>query len=177
MKISPIETDEILDLVDENDVVIQSLPRLEIYARKLKYIRSVQAFLVNDKGELWIPRRTAIKQILPLALDMSVSGHIKSGETYEQAFIRELAEELNWGPEDIAFTCIGYLTPKDHGVSAFMKVFEIKTNLTPDYNKKDFVEASWMFPKDLLSRIEAGDTSKSELPRLVKLFYLGKAPS
>jgi isopentenyl-diphosphate delta-isomerase len=84
-----MQTDEILDLVDENDIVVASRPRSEIYAENLHNFRVINAFLVNGNGEIWTPRRTAHKRIFPLALDMSVGGHVESGETYDEAFARE----------------------------------------------------------------------------------------
>ena len=54
--------DELLDLVDENDHVIGVMRRSEVYGKKLRNIRVINAFIVNSKGELWIPRRTAHKR-------------------------------------------------------------------------------------------------------------------
>ena len=69
-----MEQDEYLDLVDENDVVIGRKLRSEVHAEKLKNYRAVNLFIVNSKGELWIPRRTAHKQLYPLGLDFSCAG-------------------------------------------------------------------------------------------------------
>ena len=51
--------DELLDLVNEQDQVIGCRERGEIYKEGLTNFRVVNAFLVNDAGQLWIPRRTA----------------------------------------------------------------------------------------------------------------------
>jgi len=74
--------DEYLDLVDLQDSVIGRKLRSEVYAEHLSNFRVVNAFVLNSKGELWIPRRTADKRIFPLCLDMSVGGHVESGESY-----------------------------------------------------------------------------------------------
>src|SRR5689334_7806953 len=90
------QDDELLDTVNEHDQVIGQVWRSEYHAQSARYtIRAVNAFVQNDKGQLWIPRRTATKKLLPLALDMSVSGCVSSGEDYEQAFAREAQEEIN----------------------------------------------------------------------------------
>lgn len=56
-------SEEILDLVNENDEVIGSKSRSDIYAEGLKNFRVVNAFVINSKGKLWIPRRAANKRL------------------------------------------------------------------------------------------------------------------
>ena len=58
------QTPEIIDLVDENDRVIKQIERddsvnnVEVNGG---YIRVVDCYIMNSKGELWVPRRTAHK--------------------------------------------------------------------------------------------------------------------
>jgi len=163
--------DELLDLVDKNDTVIGKKMRAEIYAEGLSNFRVVNLFLVNTKGEIWIPRRTAHKRIFPLCLDMSMGGHVQSGESYEMALQRELQEELNLDPGTTACKLLGHLTPATDGVSAFMKVYEIRSDKTPDYNRDDFVEFFWLTPRAFWERIAGGEFAKDDLPKLVRLFY------
>lgn len=165
--------DENLDLVDEEDRVIGVLPRSEVYARGLRNIRVVNLFIINSKGELWIPRRTAHKKLYPLHLDMSMGGHVMSGEAYDEAFGRETAEELRIDVAKTPYRLLGNLTPHEHGVSAFMKVYEITQDEAPPYNPDDFVEYFWLKPEEVLARIVAGEKAKSDLPKLVKIFYGG----
>lgn len=164
--------DELLDLVDEQDQVIGRQLRSQVYAAGLSNFRAVNAFLVNDRGQLWIPRRTAAKKTFPLSLDMSVAGHVSAGEEYLTAFRRELVEELNLDLDTVAWRQIGYLTPHQHGTSCFMQVYEINSNQTPAYNRDDFLESYWLYPHELLERLLNGDRSKNDLPRLVQRLYL-----
>ncbi|QQG46410.1 MAG: NUDIX hydrolase [Candidatus Niyogibacteria bacterium] len=163
--------DEYLDLVDENDNVVGKKKRSEVYADGLSNFRVVNVFIVNSKGEIWIPRRAADKRIYPLCLDMSMGGHVESGESYEDAFKRELREELNIDVDKAVIHLLGHLTPRKDGVSAYMKVYEIKMDETPNYNKNDFTEYFWLTPKALFERISNGEKTKGDLPKLVKIFY------
>lgn len=164
--------DELLDLVDEQDRATGSKLRSEIYREGLSNFRAVNAFLVNDAGQLWIPRRTATKRTFPSCLDMSVAGHVSAGEDYLTAFRRELHEELNLELDDVEWNFIRHLTPLLHGVSCFMRVYEIRYNQVPCFNREDFAGSYWLYPHEVLDKLNNGDNSKNDLPKLVKLLYL-----
>ena len=151
--------DEYLDLVNIQDEIIGKKLRSTVYAEGLSNFRVVNAFLVNPQGQLWIPRRSLNKRLFPGGLDVSMGGHVESGETYEEAFKRELNEELNMKADEISWQQLGYLTPQD-GVGAFMKIYEISANTIPQYNRNDFTESFWLNPVELIKRVEAGDCSK-----------------
>ncbi len=166
-----LEPEEYLDVVDNNDVVVGRMLRTELHKQGLNNYRVINAFVVNSEGKLWVPRRTAHKTIYPLGLDISAAGHVSSGETYEQAFEREVMEELNLDVHTVPHRLLGVLSPYVHGVHAFEKIWEIKMDEVPNYNPDDFVEYFWLTPKELIARIDAGEYAKSDLPKLVKLFY------
>ena len=156
------DQEEYSDLVDENDKVIGRMSTMEARRQGLKNLRVINAFIINSKGELWIPRRQVDKEFFPSCLDMSIGGHVSSGETYEEALKREAREELNIDIEKIRIRLLGSLGPED-GVH-FMKVYEIKSDEAPDYNKEDFCDFFWLKPNDLIEKIKLGDKSKKELP-------------
>ncbi len=160
--------DELLDIIDEHGQVIGQKTRSEIYRQGLSNFRVVNAFLINDNGELWIPRRSKNKRLFPLCLDASMGGHVEAGETYHQAFMRELMEELRIDADSVPYEYIGALNPHQHNTSAFMQVYLLRTNTVPNYNRDDFTEYYWLKPQDLLDRLITGDTCKNDLPRIVK---------
>jgi isopentenyl-diphosphate delta-isomerase len=170
MNIDP--TDEYLDIVDTNDYVIGTKRRSEIYALKMSSFRVINLFIKNTSGQLWIPRRAATKRIFPLCLDVSMGGHVESGETYFEALSRELKEELNMEIRNYQYSFLGKLTPHGNNVSAFMKVYEIQSNKSPDYNKKDFVDSQWLFPAEVINMLRHGDNGKDDLIKLITHFYV-----
>lgn len=79
--------------VDENDNVIGSGTGAEALKRGIIY-RIIRIFLFNSKGELLIQKRS---ENVPSAgkWDQSVGGHVDEGESYLEAAMRELDEELS----------------------------------------------------------------------------------
>ena len=159
--------DELLDIVNAQDIVIGQRFRSEIYADKNLYFRVINGFLINDQKQLWIPRRTKHKKLFPLCLDASVGGHVEAGESYQQAFERELKEELNLDAASIKHEIIAKLTPHEHRVSAFMHLYLLYSNTTPLYNQNDFESASWMSIQELQEKIKNGAPVKGDLPLLI----------
>jgi len=169
----PTSQDELIDIVDENDNVIGNEKRSVITQKQLSNYRVINAFLINSERKLWIPRRTPHKAIFPYGLDVSVGGYVESGESYEMAMARELEEELNLELEQVCHKFLGHLNPHVHGISSFMKVYEIQCEQSPNYNSEDFVEAFWLTPKELIDKVSQEKyPPKSDLPKLVHIFYL-----
>lgn len=85
---------EILDIVNENDQVIGQKSRKECNSDPGLIHRSVFILVYNSKGEILWQKRSATKDINPGWWVTSVSGHVDSGEAYEEAACREVFEEL-----------------------------------------------------------------------------------
>lgn len=164
--------DELLDIVDCYDRVIGQKLRSEVYAQRLFNFRVVNAFLINEQGQLWIPRRTKTKCIFPLCLDASMGGHVMAGESYEDALTRELMEELRIDTKVTSYNYKGSLNPYMHSTSAFMRVYVVYTNDVPDYNENDFIEYFWLTSQELLDRVSAGERCKDDLPRIIQHLLL-----
>lgn len=164
-----MKEEEMLDIVDDGDAVIGAQPR---YSFDGFNFRVINAFIVNKKGELWIPRRTETKRMFPLCLDVSVGGHVSSGETYDEAFKKEAREELNIDIDSVPYRLLGKLEPKKDMVSAFMQVYEIQLDEPPAFNKEDFVEYYWFTPKEFMQHLIKGEKVKGDLVTLVRKFYL-----
>jgi len=166
-----ITTDEYLDLVDKNDKIIGRKPRSAIYQERLSNFRVVNAFVVNSKGQLWIPQRSHDKKKFPGALDFSMGGHVESGESYDIAFKRETLEELRIDIAAINYRLLGKLSPKRDRVASFMQVYEILMEQTPKYNPDDFINSYWLYSHELQAMIKNGKPAKSDLIVVTNRFY------
>ena len=74
--------------VDENDTILGEISRADAHKHGFLH-RVVAIYLFNDKGDILIQERMDSG-----AYDHSAAGHVDPGETYEQAALRELQEEL-----------------------------------------------------------------------------------
>lgn len=57
-----------------------------------------EVFVFNEKGEMALQKRSRHVPFCPLHRCTAAAGHVRSGETYEQAAIRETEEELGFSP-------------------------------------------------------------------------------
>lgn len=86
-------SDEIFDVVDDRDRVIGKQTRQEVHRRGLKH-RAVHVLVFNERGEVYLQKRSFKKDTFPGAWDSSASGHLDSGETYDACAVREAREEI-----------------------------------------------------------------------------------
>ena len=84
---------EAFAVVDANDRVVGASPRATVHANNLLH-RAVHILLFNDAGELFLQKRSRLKDRHPNVWDSSAAGHVDVGEEYDQAAERELTEEL-----------------------------------------------------------------------------------
>lgn len=86
-------SDEIFDIVNERDEVIGQAPRKEVHARGLWH-RAVHVLVFNKRGEVFLQKRSMLKDTAKGKWDSSSSGHVDTGENYDACAVRELREEI-----------------------------------------------------------------------------------
>lgn len=85
--------DEWFDVVNERDEVVGRERRAVVHARGLWH-RAVHILVFNQAGQVFLQKRSMIKDTAPGCWDSSCSGHVDAGEDYDVAAVRELREEL-----------------------------------------------------------------------------------
>ncbi|MEZ5305318.1 MAG: 16S rRNA (adenine(1518)-N(6)/adenine(1519)-N(6))-dimethyltransferase RsmA [Verrucomicrobiales bacterium] len=85
--------DELFDVVDENDAVLRQEKRAVVHRERLLH-RAIHIFLANPRGEIFLQRRSHLKDVAPCRWDSSAAGHLDAGEGYAAAAEREIVEEL-----------------------------------------------------------------------------------
>jgi len=85
--------DEIVTIVDEKNNVTGSAPRSVMRAKGLPH-RATYILVFNSKGELYVQKRTPLKDIYPGNYDVVAGGVVLAGESYDESASRELNEEM-----------------------------------------------------------------------------------
>ena len=90
--------DELFDVVDENNEVVRQEKRAVVHADNLLH-RAMHLFAYNKRGDLFLQKRSMLKDACPGLWDSSAAGHLDVGESYADCAVRELEEELGVSAE------------------------------------------------------------------------------
>lgn len=85
---------EYIDIFDENNNPIGEIKEKQQAHEDGNFHRTAHVWIINDKNELLLQKRSASKKSHPNCWDISGAGHIRAGESVTEGAIRELKEEL-----------------------------------------------------------------------------------
>ena len=85
---------EYIDIFDENNNPTGEIKEKVQAHEDGNFHRTAHIWIMNNKKELLLQKRSATKKSHPNCWDISGAGHIKAGETVLEGAIRELNEEL-----------------------------------------------------------------------------------
>jgi 8-oxo-dGTP pyrophosphatase MutT (NUDIX family) len=133
--------EELVDIVDDDDHVIATVPGSEMRAKGLLH-RSVGIAVISSDGRLLIHRRSDDKDIWPGWWDIAAGGVVASGETYEQAAHRELAEEL--GISGVELQHLGQDRYVADDLAALCGLYRVVHDGPFRFDDGEIVEARWV---------------------------------
>ncbi len=139
-------TEELVDIVDDDDNVIAVVTRSAMRAGRLQH-RSVGIAVIATDGRLLIHRRSDAKDIWPGWWDIAAGGVVASGESYETAARRELAEELGIVETPIEF--LGSAHYVDDQLAALCRRYRIVHDGPFTFADGEVAEARWVTFDDL----------------------------
>ncbi|WP_046503073.1 NUDIX domain-containing protein [Streptomyces odonnellii] len=146
--------DEILDIVDEDDRVVGRAPRGEIYARGLLH-RCVFVFVRDPEDRVFVHRRTAEKLVFPSLYDMFVGGVVGSGESYDEAALREAEEELGVSGLDTPVPLFPFrYDPEDGSYRASAYVYEVRCPLPVNPQAEEIAWHAFLPEAELERRLD-----------------------
>ena len=145
--------DEIFDVVNDRDEVIGQNTRGEVHRLGLKH-RAVHVLVFNRRGEIFLQKRSMRKDTFPGAWDSSASGHLDSGESYDDCAIRELREEIGLriarAPERIF-----RIEARAETGQEFVWVYRLESEGPFTLHPDEIESGEWFAPEKVTSLVEA----------------------
>ena len=163
---------ELLDVVDASDRVVGRADRQEVHRLGLTH-RAVHVFLVDKRNRIYLQRRSWSKDQYPGTWDSSASGHVDSGESYPQAAVRELQEELGL---DLALEPLLQLPASDETGREHSLLFLARARdggPQPRPNPEEIIEGDFFAPEEIEARLLRAPQEFSPCFRLLFRSYRG----
>ncbi|MFC1700398.1 NUDIX domain-containing protein [Patescibacteria group bacterium] len=126
---------ELIDVINEYDAVVDSMPKREVHLKNLLH-REVGVLVLDENGNLLLQQRSYKKRHSPGKWTVTAVGHVRSGQTPEEAAHEELQEELGFDAP-IKFVEKRKCVSDNHSSFGYIFVgtFPRGTRITPDKNE------------------------------------------
>lgn len=139
---------ELFIVVDKNDTVIGYRSRGDCHADKTLVHRAINILILNDKEEVLLQKRSMTKDTQPGYWTTSVGGHVSKEETYEEAAVREMIEEVGIQDSVVFVTKFIFVFSQETEMEA---LFTARSN-GPFYPNADEIDEVKFFTKNELIR-------------------------
>lgn len=152
------KTMEYLDIFDENNNPIGKVKEKQQAHEDGNFHRTAHVWIINDKNELLLQKRSANKKSHPNCWDISGAGHIKAGESVFDGAIRELKEELGGKAEEKDLQYVATIkSTKNPKNMEFQYVYLLNCNKKIEeyiFEDNEVAEVKYVFYKDLEEMVE-----------------------
>ena len=149
---------EYIDIFDENNNPIGEKKEKQQAHEDGNFHRTVHVWIINDKNELLLQKRSATKKTHPNCWDITGAGHIKAGETISDGAIRELKEELGVEIEEKDLQYITTIkSTKNPKNMEFQYVYLLRCNKKIEeyiFEDGEVSDVKYIFYKDLEKMVE-----------------------
>ena len=139
--------EEVFDVVNERDEVIGQNTRRQVHRLGLMH-RAVHVLVFNAGGQVFLQKRSMLKDRQPGLWDSSASGHVDAGEDYDTCVVREVREEIGLTlgkiPERLFKLSASSETDQEH-VWVYRAVSEGPFVLSPD----EIERGDWFDPDEV----------------------------
>ncbi|MFH1173335.1 MAG: NUDIX domain-containing protein [bacterium] len=161
---------EIIDIVNGQDEVIGQATQDEIYSQAHPH-RIVHILIFNSQGEMALQLRSQAKSFCPHHWSTAVGGHVQAGESYEQAALREMAEEANLQlPMQFLYKDI-YDDVFQRGLRKFLGVFQACHDGGFSLDSDEVDEFGFFSLAQIQEMVDQGEKFHPELLFLLRKYY------
>ena len=152
---------ESFDVLNEYGEFTGKIATREECHKKGLWHRAVYAFIIDNNGNVLLQKRSANKKLWPNMWDVTVGGHVDSGEFGRQALIRETKEELGIeiSDEDIKYL-VGSTSINEQGDiinKHYNECYLITKNIDVSnivIQKEEVSEVKYFSREELIKRID-----------------------
>ncbi len=159
---------EYLDVIDKSNKVIGKETRRKCYEKGLLH-RGIHILIFNSGGQLLLQKRSRKKKTFPGYWTSSVSGHVETGSTYEEAALRELKEEIGIKVK-LKRVCDFYAEEKSNNLidREIIRLFSGICEGPFNPNIEEVEDIKFFYIKDLEHKIKEGKEKLT--PNFIKAF-------
>lgn len=148
--------EEYVDILDESGNVTGEVITKKEAHRTGKWHRAIHIWIIDkDKKKIILQKRCPDKNLFPNMWDISVGGHVSSGEDTLTAAKRELSEELGLNPDDYIFEFVDVIKEKfvdgDIISNEFVTIYKIINDVNINnitLQKEEVSEVKWFTKSD-----------------------------
>lgn len=140
--------DELVEHVDEHDRVLGVVTRARMRADNLRH-RSVAIVVTGTDGRLLVHRRADDKDVFPGWWDLAAGGVLAPAESYAEAAVRELAEEL--GLVGVVPEPVTAGSHEDEHAREICHVFRVVHDGPFRFDDGEVAEARFVSPEELVA--------------------------
>jgi len=156
--------DELVVLVDKNNRVLQTAPKLETHCANTPLHRGFSVFLFDSKGNLLLQQRSKAKKTFPLVWSNSCCGHPGLNESNINAAKRHLEQELGIKNVEVFEIILDYryrVSMNNVFENEICPILICFTNQKPNANKDEVENLKWISWKVFLREIDDEDKAYS----------------
>ncbi|MCX6815284.1 MAG: NUDIX domain-containing protein [Candidatus Aenigmarchaeota archaeon] len=163
--------EEFLDYVDDNDNVIDSMSKKEIYEKLLTH-RIAHVLVFNREGKMCLQLRGNVKSFA-FHWCTTAGGHVQAGESYEEGAKREMTEEVGIDAQltqKFKDTYV-YTFGQYKGIKKFLVTFIATYDGPFNINKNDVKKVKFFTLEEIQKMVDRGEKIHPELLFLLKKYY------
>ena len=167
-----MRTEEIFEIVDENNKVIGTAKRSECHGNPALLHRTVHVIVFHPDGRMLLQKRSMNKDIQPGKWDTAVGGHLVPGEDFEIAARREMQEELGV-PGNLPLEYLFDSKIRNRIESENTRVYSTLCEGPFDFPKDEIDDVKFWTPCELRKGLTEDYFTENLKVELEKLFEMG----
>lgn len=149
---------EYIDIFDVNNNPTGEIKEKDKAHEEGNFHRTAHVWIINDKKELLLQKRSASKKTHPNCWDISGAGHIRAGEDVIEGALRELKEELGveTKEENLKFITMVKSTKNPKNME-FQYVYLLKCNNKTDeytFEDEEVSEVKYVYYEELENMVK-----------------------